>query len=91
MARVVSKTVAEGKLYEKKVRITHILDSYTFEAVSGETNLSYTELSERDLETVLPSSKKLDDSSVVKIVYGKHKDRTGKVVSIDKKRDRVVV
>jgi hypothetical protein len=91
IARVISKTVADGKLYEKKVRITHILDEYSFEALSVEANLSYTRLSERDLETVLPSSKKLDDTSVVKIVYGKHKNRTGKVVSIDKKRDKVVV
>ena len=64
LARVISKKVAEGKLYEKKVRITHVLDEYSFEAVplemSSKLEPAYTELREKDLETVLPSSKKLD-------------------------------
>lgn len=88
--------MANGRLYEKKVKVTNVLDQYKFEVapleMSSRLEPSYTELKEKDLETVLPSSKKLEDSSsIIKIVDGEHRGRTGKIVSLDKKRDKVVV
>jgi hypothetical protein len=66
IARVISRKVASGRLYEKKVKIVHVLDRYSFEAVpieiSSKLDPSYTCLREKDLETVLPSSKRLDDA-----------------------------
>ena len=79
-------------MYEKKVKVTNVLDQYNFEVapceMSSRLEPTYTDLREKDLETVLPSSKKLEDStSLIKIVSGEHLGRTGKVLSIDKKRD----
>jgi hypothetical protein len=91
---VISKKVADGKLYDKKMQIANVLDAYSFEAIpverSSRLEPAYTNLVEKDLETVLPPSKHPDEAEV-KIVYGKHSGRTGRVLSIDKKRDRVVV
>ena len=98
LVRVISTKVAEGRLYEKKVKIINVLDRYSFEAVPVESSSrldpSYTNLREKDLETVLPSSKRLDEGKsnyMLKILYGEHSGRTGKCLSIDKKRDKVVI
>lgn len=64
---MISRKVANGRLYEKKVKVSNVLDQYNFEVAplegSDRLELTYTDLREKDLETVLPSSKKLDDQS----------------------------
>lgn len=54
--RVVSKKVADGKLYNKKLRVTDVLSSYQFLSVPIEgTDLNvYDNIREKDIETVMP-------------------------------------
>jgi hypothetical protein len=64
VVRMISKKVDNGKLYNKKLRITDVLNPYQFLAVpdtsdeqNGQSNGSlvvYENLREKDLETVLP-------------------------------------
>ena len=97
--RVISKKVHDGKLYDKLVKITTIFDKYSFEAIpldedqKGHDVVSITDLREKDLETVLPTRTEIEHGERIQvlIVYGKYKGQTAKVISIDKKRDRVVV
>ena len=52
---MVSKKIQEGSLYGKELKITTVLDQYTFEA-SLEKGHILSDIREKDLETVLPSS-----------------------------------
>jgi len=92
--RVISKKVANGLLYDCKVKICTVLDQYTFEVVplTDDPRLDkiYTNIREKDLETVLPKDKTKSTDQVV-IVKGEHRGRTGKMLSRDKKRDEVIV
>ena len=90
--RVISKRVAEGSLYNKKLPVITIHDQCTFEVYSDELNREFTNLREKDVETVLPRSKDIDKDSEacsVLIVRGKHKGQSGKIHSIDRKHDAV--
>ena len=94
--RIVSKKVADGRLYNKVLPIMTVLDRCTFEVFSEELNCAFTYLREKDIETVLPRSKDLegerDKSNVdVIILRGEHKGSSGSVRSIDKKRDKVEI
>jgi len=52
---MVSRKILGGSLYGKELLITTVLDQYSFEAsLDGGSIIS--DLRERDLETVLPSS-----------------------------------
>lgn len=92
--RVVSKKAFDGKLYNRVVPVTTVLDESTFEVFSKEHNRPITELREKDVETVLPRSKDLergDGERTVLIVRGRYKGAVGTVKHIDKKRDEVQV
>ena len=92
MVRVVSKKAFRGKLYNCILPVTTVLDQATFEVYSSEHNRPITDLREKDVETALPRSKDVEQSSgnlTVIIVKGKHKGSIGTVNSIDKKRDKV--
>ena len=93
--RVVSKKVADGRLYNKVLPIMTVLDRCTFEVFSEELNCAFTYLREKDIETVLPKSKDLDSRDKtnldVKILRGEYKGSTGTVKSIDKKKDKVEI
>lgn len=55
--RVVSKKVAEGKLYNKKLRVADVLSAYQFLAVpieGGSASMMYDDLREKDIETIIP-------------------------------------
>ena len=68
-----------------------MLSEFSFEATfEGKV---YTQLRERDLETVLPSSSQLvsQKRTDVVVVRGQCKGMKGQVLSIDKKRDVVQV
>ena len=60
IVRMVSKKVAEGKLYNCKLRITDVFSAYQFMAVPCDEKLGdnqlivYENLREKDLETVMP-------------------------------------
>ncbi len=53
---MVSKKIEEGALYNKKLRVIDVHDSYTFSCVplSGNKSLVYTTLKEKHIETVIP-------------------------------------
>jgi len=53
---MVSKKIQEGSLYGKELKITTVLDQYTFEACLEKGHI-VSDIREKDLETVLPSSK----------------------------------
>ena len=92
--RVISKRVAEGSLYNKKLPVITILDQYTFEVYSDELNREFTNLREKDVETVLPRSKDVQkdpNNCSVLIVRGRHRGQSGKIHSIDKQRDQVKI
>jgi transcription antitermination factor NusG len=93
--RVVSDKVAHGKLYNIVVPVTNVHDSYTFEIYSKELNREFTDLKERDIETVLPKSKDIEagkeSNLTVKVVRGSYRGSTGVVKAIDKRKDKVTV
>jgi len=94
--RIVSKKVAEGKLYNKVLPVMTVLDRCTFEVFSRELNCEFTNLREKDIETVLPRSRDLEgerdkSNKDVIILRGEHKGSSGTVRSIDKKKDQVKV
>ena len=80
--RVVSKKAFRGKLYNRIVPVTTVLDHATFEVYSQEHNRPITDLRERDVETVLPRSKDVEKGQgqlTVMVVRGRHKGATGTV------------
>lgn len=90
--RVASKKVYGGKLYNRVLPVTTVLDQSTFEVFSEEMNRPLTELREKDVETVLPRSKDVERQTgnrSVLVVRGPYKGSLGVVNSIDKKRDKV--
>ena len=94
--RVVSKKVADGRLYNKVLPVMTVLDRCTFEVFSEELNCAFTYLREKDIETVLPRSKDLEGSREktnldVIILKGEYKGQIGTVRSIDKKKDKVEI
>ena len=93
--RVVSKKVADGRLYNKVLPVMTVLDRCTFEVFSEELNCAFTYLREKDIETVLPRSKDIEQRDKgnldVIILRGENKGSTGTVKSIDKKKDKVEV
>ena len=89
--RCVSKSAYESILYGKELKITAVLSEHAFEASCN--GKIYSDLRERDLETVLPSSSQLDKRrrETVQILRGSLRGKQGKVLHVDKKRDKVEV
>lgn len=76
--RIVSKKVADGRLYNKVLPVMTVLDRCTFEVFSRELNCEFTNLREKDIETVLPRSRDLESERDkrnidVLILRGEHK------------------
>lgn len=68
--------MADGTLYNKKLPVITVLDQYTFEVFSSELNREFTNIREKDVETVLPRSKEIEknpESCQVLIVRGEHR------------------
>ena len=57
---MVSDKVCDGKLYNIVVPVTNVHDANTFEVYSKELNREFTDLREKDIETVLPRSRDLE-------------------------------
>jgi len=55
--RCVSRSVDDGKLYGKELDVITVLDDSKFEVKLGSKIIDY--LREKDVETVLPTSKQL--------------------------------
>ena len=91
MVRCVSKSAYDGRLYGKELIISTVLSEYSFEAKCD--GKIYPDLKEKHLETILPSSRQIEQGRKmdVLILRGKHKGKLGKVLAIDKKRDVVEV
>lgn len=91
VVRVVSKKVANGKLYNCKLRISDVLSAHKFLAVPLEQDSSslivYDSLTEKDLETVIPKQ----DNSQVAVLRGEFRGEIGKILSRDRKKDEVVI
>jgi hypothetical protein len=87
---VVSKKIQEGSLYGKELKITAVLDESTFEACLEKGNI-IGEIREKDLETVLPNSTQLarGERTQAMVLRGEYTGRIGKVIGIDKKRNKV--
>lgn len=88
IVKCISKSYKGGVLYNKELKVSAVLSEYDFEVKGDEV---YSDLAERDLETVLPTLKQLEQSVRVDamVLRGRHKGLLGKVLSIDKKRDIV--
>ena len=54
IVRCVSKSCHDGRLYGKELTVTAVLSEYAFEAKCD--SKIYSDLREKDLETILPSS-----------------------------------
>jgi len=85
MVKVVSKKVRDGKLYEKKLFVSDILDEYTFSALDEKKN-AIDELREKDIQTVMPKT-----NGLVKVLAGEHKDKIAVLLERDKKKNQVLV
>jgi hypothetical protein len=72
-----------------------VLDAYSFEASEPGAYQIIGDLREKDIETMLPSSKDLltpnDKNTSVILLRGENRGKSGKVLSIDKKKDLVTV
>ncbi len=91
IVRVVSKKVANGKLYNKKMRVSDVLSAYQFLAVpiedaDGGVN-AYENLVEKEIETVMPKA----DNEPIAILRGEFKGEIGKMLSRDRKKDEVTI
>lgn len=91
--RVVSKKAAQGKLYGKIVNVRTVHDAFKFDAKEPGSYEILGDLREKDIETVLPSSKDLQGgvNTAVMLLRGEHRGKVGKVLTIDKKKDVVSV
>lgn len=88
--RVISKRVAGGRLYNKKMRIVDVPDKYSFQAIPIDIDSQskvYDDLVEKDIETVIPK----DNSEEVMILKGDFRRKTGKILSRNKKEDEVII
>ena len=85
MVRVISKKVRNGKLYEKKVYISDILDEYSFSAIDDKGN-TVDELREKDVETIMPKP-----NDLVKVLVGEERDKVAVMLERDKKNNQVLV
>jgi len=85
MVKVISKKVKDGRLYEKKVFVSDILDECTFSALDEKKN-AIDELREKDVQTVMPAI-----NGLVKVLTGEHKDKIAVLLERDKKRNQVLV
>jgi ribosomal protein S4E len=88
--RVISKKIENGKLYNKKLRVIDVLNDSKFSATpinSSSHLIVYTELREKDIETVIPK----DQNEEVLILKGEFKGETGKILSRDRKKDEVIL
>ena len=88
IVRVISKKVHQGRLYNKKLRVTDVLSSFQFAAVDPENpSQLYDDLREKDLETVMPKN----DGDSIAVLKGEFKGEVGKLISRDRKKDEVVI
>lgn len=85
IVKVVSKKVRDGRLYEKKVKVSDILDEYSFSVLDDKGN-HIDELREKDVQTVMPKQ-----NGLLKVLAGDHKDKVAVLLERDKKKNRVLV
>lgn len=84
VVRIVSKSYQDGKFYNMKVRITSIVDQFEFIGACSDHIL--TDLREKHLQTVIPSTQ-----GQIMVLRGKLEGELATVMSKDKKRERVTV
>ena len=79
--RVVSKKAAQAKLYGKIVNVRTVHDAFKFDAEEPGSYEILGDLREKDIETVLPSSKDLQSevNTTVMLLRGEHRGKVGKV------------
>lgn len=80
--RVVSKKTHQGRLYGKIVNVRTVLDAYTFEVCEPGSTQTLSDLREKDIETVLPSSKDLasGQNTAVMLLRGANRGKHGRVL-----------
>jgi ribosomal protein L24 len=84
IVRVRSKTVYKGSLYGCKGTIEDVIDQFSFSLkINGKV---YEDLTEKDLETVIPSPGK-----TIRIVRGPHKGEVCKLLSRNKSQNQVTL
>ena len=91
LVRCVSKSAHSGRLYGKELTIATVLSEFSFEAKCD--GKIYSDLKEKHLETVLPSSRQMELGRKIDVLIlrGKYRGKLGKVLAIDKRRDVVEV
>lgn len=83
--RIISRKRLDGKYYNTKAIVNDICDHHSFSVVTSD-GLVFSEFKEKDLETVIP---RLDDD--VLILKGEYKSEVAKLLSRDRKNDKVMV
>jgi hypothetical protein len=83
--RIISKKRLEGKYYNTKAFVNDIIDAYNFTVVTNDGQV-HSDFKEKDLETIIP---KLNEDVI--ILSGENKGEVGKLLSRDKKNDKVIV
>jgi hypothetical protein len=70
-----------------------VLSESEFDAKCRDDGKIYTDLKEKHIETVLPSTKQLESGKRIDVIVlrGPSRRKLGKVLSIDKRRDIVEV
>jgi ribosomal protein L24 len=85
IVRVINKKIHKGRLYNLKLKVSDVLDDFRF-TLLGKDSILYDDLSEKHVETVIPST-----GSNVMILKGPHRASIGKLLERDRKRDFVIV
>lgn len=88
IVRVINDRYRNGTFYNKKAQIKTIMNEYKFLACPLNSTTVLDDLEERDLETVLPSSSEMATATVM-VLRGEHAGEKGRLLSKDKKRERV--
>ena len=83
--RIISRKRLEGKYYNTKAMVNDICDRYSFSVVTCD-GLVFNDFEEKDLETIIPS---LNEDVI--ILNGDYKGEEAKLLSRDKKKDKVLV
>jgi hypothetical protein len=85
IVRVINKKIHKGRLYNLKLKVSDVLDDFRF-TLLGKDSILYDDLSEKHVETVIPST-----GSNVMILKGPHRASIGKLLERDRKRNFVIV
>lgn len=95
VVRIICDTYRDGKMYNNKVHVRNVINDTTFLAIpyTPESNSStqvFNDLTEREIETVLPQTKNFNSQPVM-VLRGEFKGETGHILDKEKATQKVTI